>query len=446
MKAAFKRVDITPPLGIPIGGNCREDSSSRGVHDSLYADIMVLSQKEDMVVFIDIDWCEAPLEVVREMKSKIAKNTGARYERLCVTMTHTHSGPDVFGILSPNGILPSTWNYINDAAENIANGLSKALTELEDVLIGLGKGYEDRLSFNRRVFFKDDVLHMNWEILENPDIDIKELDRPEGPIDPDIYVIKICDVNGGLKAVVVNFTLHPAILVGQDFLFSKDYIWGLEKSISDTYGEGVFVYFANGAEGNINHINMWDKTQERGWNEANRIGSLLGVSVKNLVDSINVKPVDNMKLLYKSINVQVREISEEEIATAEKIWTECKGVIPGLVDGIPPEWYAGNILKIVKEGAGTKELELQVVCLGDISIVTFPGEFFTEFGLKLKEKSPFENTMIFGLANQSIGYVPTREAFGNGGYEPVTCETSILVHDAGDIVVEEILGMLNEIR
>jgi len=51
--------------------------------------------------------------------------------------------------------------------------------------------------------------------------------------------------------------------------------------------------------------------------------------------------------------------------------------------------------------------------------------------------------LIFGLANQSIGYVPTKEAFGNGGYEPVTCEMSILVPEAGDIEVGVVLDMLH---
>jgi Neutral/alkaline non-lysosomal ceramidase. len=446
MKAAFKRVDVTPPVGIPIGGNCREDSSSRGVHDNLYADIMVLSCKAEMAVFVDIDWCEVPLDVIREMKYEIARDTKVRYESLCITLTHTHSGPDVFGILSPNGILPSIWNYIYDTAEKIAHGLTESLEELEDLHIGFGMGYEDRLSFNRRVFFKDGALHMNWEILENLEIDIGKLDKPEGPIDPEINIIKICDFNGKSRAVVVNFTLHPAILVGQDFLFSKDYIWAMEEGIKNAFGEDIFIYFANGAEGNINHIKMWDKTQERGWDEAYRIGTLLAQNVIRIMDTIHVMPAGNLRLLYKSIKVPVREITANEIANAERIWAECKGIIPRLIDGIPQEWYARNVLKIVEEGTEAKELELHAACIGDIAVVTFPGEFFTEYGLKVKEKSPFKNTLVFGLANQSIGYIPTREAFDNGGYETITCETSMLVPEAGDMVLEEIVSMLGEIR
>ena len=39
-----------------------------------------------------------------------------------------------------------------------------------------------------------------------------------------------------------------------------------------------------------------------------------------------------------------------------------------------------------------------------------------ELGLAIKEASPFEHTIIAELANGSIGYVPTRRAYGEGNY------------------------------
>lgn len=447
MKAGFKRVDITPQSGIPMGGNCREDSIARGVHDPLYADIMVLDCGNERMVFVDLDWCEAPHSVISGMKKDIEKETGVRYDRICITMTHTHSAPDTFGYFSPAGIIPSTQDYIDKAASDIAGGMKEALLSMEEVLIGSEKGYEDKLSFNRRVFFKDGSLHMNWEILDDDSIDISDLDKPEGPIDPDVYVIKICNASGRLKAIVVNFTLHPAVLVMKDWLFSKDYILGLEESLHSTYGKDVFIYFANGAEGNINHINMWDKNQGRGWEEAKRIGAELAEEVKRLVDTISVKQVDELKVRFKSISIPIRNIPEKEVEDARKLWKECGGKIPGLVDGIPPEWYAGNILKIVKEGATHRQLEFYTVKIGDIVIATLPGEVFVEFGLKIKGKSPYRDTMLFGLANQSVGYIPTVHAFSNyGGYETVTCESSILVPDAGEIIVREVLSMIDELE
>ena len=54
------------------------------------------------------------------------------------------------------------------------------------------------------------------------------------------------------------------------------------------------------------------------------------------------------------------------------------------------------------------------VRVGGIGIVGLPGEIFYEHGLEIKKRSPAAHTMVVELANDAIGYVPTREAFGRG--------------------------------
>jgi neutral ceramidase len=442
MKCGFKTIDITPPVGVPMGGNVREDVVSRGVHDSLFADIIVFDNGSERLVLIDLDWCEAALEEVRFLKTRIAEKAEISYSRICITMTHTHSGPDIAASFAEAGIPEITRNYIRDTAEKIAFGVKNAIGEMQDILIGVGKSSVTDLSYNRRVFFKDQSLHMNWEILESSGIDIDNLDYPEGPIDEDLFVVKFCDTVGKLKAILVNFTLHAAILVMEDLLFSKDFIWALEERLKQRYGSDVLVYFSNGAEGNINHIDMWNPTQKRSWYETERIGTKLAGYVEHQVDQIEVHETDTLIVQYKSIEIPVRNISEQEVQTAEKKWKECGGIIPSIVDGVPEEWYAGNILKLANDPHKTRELELQTFKIDGMAIATLPCELFVEFGQKIKKNSPFPDTFLFGLANQSIGYVPTQRAFLNGGYEPQTCESSILVPEAGNIICDNLLELI----
>jgi hypothetical protein len=69
-------------------------------------------------------------------------------------------------------------------------------------------------------------------------------------------------------------------------------------------------------------------------------------------------------------------------------------------------------------------------------MVGLPGEFFVEFGLQIKKASPARITLVVGLANGSIGYVPTPEAFDQGGYEPTPWRYSRLAPEAGAVCVE----------
>jgi hypothetical protein len=55
--------------------------------------------------------------------------------------------------------------------------------------------------------------------------------------------------------------------------------------------------------------------------------------------------------------------------------------------------------------------------VGNIVIVGLPGEAFVEYGLKLKSLTRYV-VVLLTLANDYIGYLPTEEAFREGGYEP----------------------------
>ncbi len=69
------------------------------------------------------------------------------------------------------------------------------------------------------------------------------------------------------------------------------------------------------------------------------------------------------------------------------------------------------------------QVEVQVFRLGDVGIVGLPGEMFSQFSLQIKRQSPAAHTIVIELANDAIGYLPTREAFEEGGYEPTTGST-----------------------
>ena len=73
--------------------------------------------------------------------------------------------------------------------------------------------------------------------------------------------------------------------------------------------------------------------------------------------------------------------------------------------------------------------------IGDIAIVGVPGEFFTVLGQEIKRRSPFRYTYVFELANDYIGYIPDRAAFGLGGYQTWTGLHSFLEPGTGEEIV-----------
>ena len=52
-----------------------------------------------------------------------------------------------------------------------------------------------------------------------------------------------------------------------------------------------------------------------------------------------------------------------------------------------------------------------------IGIVAVNGEPFAELSLEVKRRSPLPHTIFLGYSNGCLGYLPTPEAFAEGGME-----------------------------
>ena len=90
------------------------------------------------------------------------------------------------------------------------------------------------------------------------------------------------------------------------------------------------------------------------------------------------------------------------------------------------------------------EVEVQVIAVGDDTAwVSLPGEIFVELGLRIKQDSPFRNTIIAELANGSIGYVPSRRAYAQGNYEVVSARCAA---GSGERLTDAAIKLLNDLK
>jgi hypothetical protein len=199
--------------------------------------------------------------------------------------------------------------------------------------------------------------------------------------------------------------------------------------------------FANGAEGNINHLNYHDRDQMRNFSEAERVGKKLGdYVIEALGNSVAIH--GRIRFACAKTSIPFRSITAEEIAWAEMVIERDRNIAEDMFDGIPDKSYARMILEMTERKDPECEIYLQGIAIHNFAIVTFPGEVYAEFGLKVKESSPYTYTMIIGLANGQAGYIPDSKAFDQGGYEVRTAWTSQLAKDAGELLVRFISGRI----
>src|ERR1700730_16781051 len=91
-------------------------------------------------------------------------------------------------------------------------------------------------------------------------------------------------------------------------------------------------------------------------------------------------------------------------------------------------------------GQTTVDWELQCIRIGHLALLSCQGEPFLEISQQVVAGSPFAHTLFSGYSNGAFGYIPTRQAFEEGGYE---IEASPFAPAAAEMLVSEALRLLH---
>ena len=437
LQVGIAQVDYTPELGLPLLGNFRDDYGARGVHDPLCARALVFQDAVGTkVALLSIDICMIDRDNTAFMRRCIAAQTDLPPENILIAATHTHSAPSPLRL----GTLPKA----DDAA--VERFLSKAATaavvanqRLRPSRLVFGLSREGRLSFNRRLRCRDGKTHMNWESLD-PGFVIE----PLGPTDPQVISLAV-EQDGQPAAMLVNFPLHPAILAGDNWLYSADYPGYLAETLRRLSHDACVTAFFNGCCGNVNHVDYTQTAPGRGFQMCERVGYMLGVAAWEAYRGAVPIAADRLRISREKVPLQRLKISEAQHRWAEEVLAKSKdNPARGQVDGLPDEHYARMWSEMHAKQEASDAAEVCALRIGDLGIVTLPGEMFCEFGLEIKRQSPAQHTIVIELANDAIGYLPTPEAFAQGGYEPTT-GTTLYESEAGQQLTASALGQLHKL-
>jgi neutral ceramidase len=433
-------VNYTPEVGLDLVGNYRgDDYASRGIHDSLYAKAIVASDKKGMkAAMLAIDICLLPKESVEFMRAYIASKTDIKPENIMISATHTHSGP-------PSELKsPKAKEYLTKAASAVV----LANERIKPAILSVGRSKEDRISHNRRLKCKDGTTHMCWEKFE-PGFVIE----PWGSIDPEVITMSV-QQEGKPKGVLVNFGCHATNLTGNNWLYSADYPGYLAESIKRVKGDNYMSLFFNGCCGNVTQVDYRVGFIDT-YQECQRIGYMLGVAAMEAMHNEEVVSSDKITVSKEMVPVKRITITDEQYEWAQAVMkrVEKEGMPPIQADGIPDEQYAKDWIEMRKAQDIVDSLEVMVIRLGDIAFVGLPGEIFNEFGIDIKAKSPFKNTVVISLANDNRAYFPTKVSFTQGlkGFKPMitgyetTPGTTLYEIGAGEKLAESAINQLNNI-
>ena len=433
LMAGTAKIDITPKENVWMDGMIRAHESE-GIHDPLFARALVISpddkNRNNAVAIVSCDICTVEGDpILDNIRKVVSEKSGIPAENMIIACTHTHSGPAVHGVLGPKADKYTDEIFI----PNVIEAIVQANDTLEPVSIGYNKGEETTVSHYRRLWTKDNTIVMNWETYPAEDI----VGPAEG-IDHEVGVMQLVSANnpGSVIATIYNHAGHPNVMSGDNFMISADYPGLSSKIVEDTVG-GIAL-FLNGAQGSVDI----DGLKDRDWEGITRTGSALGGAVIDIAAQVKPQETVEIKTAVQKFTVPYRTITPEKLSWAKKIAAESDGTFAVLADGVGDDYKATLYLDLHEKRGESINLEMVGIAFGEIAFISFPGELFNEIGLKIKEQSPYKYTYIVDLANDSLGYFPTKKAIHEGGY---AVDTRPCDDTAEEIIIKNSLDLLKSL-
>jgi len=442
MKVGFGQVTITPPAGWTMPGGFF-DSKADGIHDDLHVKAVVFDDAQPAAIAVCDSLSVNRSTVVRARKIA-SEMTGIPPSNIMVSATHTHEGGPVANALGSE----ADDRYLEILVHQIATAISEAKRGSVEAQLGFGIGEVSGVPFNRRFIMKDGYVATHPGKM-NPDIV-----APAGPVDTSLGVVGVKALDGTFMGALINYSMHCTVMGGS--LYSADYPHYLSETIRMASGGESVIVFLNGACGDVTQVNNLDpRPPEFGEEWARKIGMALGGEALKVLAKIDYVRENEVRIGSSILKIPLRAIDSEEAEWAREMLDKKRGPpLTRRVFGMEPanveieKAYAREIMLLLdeKKVEPTVEAEIQAIKIGPGTFVGVPGELFTSLGLKIKDSSKSKYTFIVELANGCVGYIPTPEAFGEGGYEIRTARSSKLIPEAGTMIADEAIELINKIR
>jgi neutral ceramidase len=451
-RAGAATSNITPPLGGAIVGGWAPFPATY-VHDELQARCLVLDDGAVRLAIVVVDSLGVPRHVLDRAKALAHQHTGIPADRILISATHTHSATTALGDRwSPAAYdqAAALDDYQSFLATRIADGIRRAVTDLEPARIGWGRASLPDEVFNRRWFMKAGPHLANPfggvdRVQMNPRVGSPDLLEPAGPTDPEIAFLAVRGVGGRPIAVLANYSLHYVGGVPQGHV-SADYFGVFARSLARLLGEeradSRFVaMLSNGTSGDINNVDVRGGQSplppyERMERVASRVAAEVYSSLQHLAWRDHVALASSQRML----TLARRPVTPELAAWAKEALARPPDAPRHPRERIYAERVQGSV------GAPPAlDVILQAFRIGDLAITTFPFEVFAEIGLEIKARSPLPQTFTTSLANGSEGYLPTARQHALGGYE-TWLGTNRVELDAARKMTDALLEMLGALR
>ena len=413
-RASCVKVDITPdqPSWIHTFGK----RLSTGVLHPIHHRVVAMDDGETQFFIASTEIIGFSAAYYDDFCERLEAETGIKKEQFWWTVTHTHAAPSPEPSLGISRALKPEKDFSGENPEfskNLQDQLIQAIkdarNQLEPAELGIGFA-KSWANVNRRSVDVGGKINLGKNLL--------------GPVERTVNLIRLQRPNGSPIALIGNYPIHGTVLG-----YYANYGVGNEKISGDLHGvvaeyveekAGAPLLFIGGAAGNVAPIYTSAIDERRG-----RLSEFkVSIGDKMLEANESIQSTSDEVTLTIGEKLIVETALKKELTWPDRMAAHGRTSSTGQSQILFPV----SFLRINH----------------DILIWSAPCEMFAEYSIKVREESPFPYTFYFGYTNGSFGYLPTREAFAEGGYEPD--KASPFTPQVEDDLLDGVLSSINRMH
>lgn len=457
-------VDLTPEKPVELAGQFHV-RVSEGVLDPITCTALALSSGAPglatAAVMVSCDFVSIAESLLADVRARLA-GAAPDLDPRCVFLngTHTHTAPEVRlesdraklgGGISSTGMTldlgcQPVAEYMEFAAGRIAQAVVTAWRARTAGAIGYGLGHAV-VGRNRRSVYDGGVSRMYG------DTSADTFSHIEGYEDAGVNLLATWDAAGVLTGLVVNVAC-PSQVSEHLFQVSADYWHETRLELRRRLGAKLFVLPQCSAAGDQSPHVQWYKAaaarmlQLSGRTPRQEIAVRIADAVSAALPCLDAakQTAPAFRHHVETIELSRRKLSEEDVREALAEAAPLRARYDAMrrdLEAHPekraePRWYVQitQTYRRMKWFEGVKlrwdseqtqprlPFEVHVVRLGEVAFASNPFEYYLDFGMRIKARSPAVQTFLIQLAGSGT-YVPTERAVAGKSYGAVPASTPI---------------------
>ena len=423
------KVDISPLESIALSGFGGRRNLTKLIKQKLWAKAIAIDDHNgNASVIVTADLIGIPANLRKEVLKKIPSKYELKISNFSISATHTHTGPQVKGVLqyqllNRNENLDIEDRYIEYLKKQIVSLVKSALDQRKKSTLEWAQG-KVTFGVNRRKINSEG----KW---------IAFTRNSGGLTDSALPVLRVLDSKGGIKAIYTNYACHCTTLMRAEFIHG-DWAGQVQEDLEKAYPESIaIVSIGCGADiGPKNYSNgEIQKVKENSSEIVNEIQKLMSkswlpLSERPLIIEKNIKvPLDPIppKSTWKLLAESTKNSSKRNLAKDILSRIEAGEDIPQYIKYPIQTWSFGK----------------------QLSMIFLPGEVVVDYSARLKKELNNTRLWINSYSNGAPGYIISKRLYNEGGYEVDHSRylyglPSRIAPNAEDVIVNSVKLLLSD--